>query len=102
MEYIKMIMVLVSASCTLNYYREDIMTKSVISEIYKINFLDYVQELLREFAHFYDCYFGESAQCGNYAKTVNHNLESVAAGVDCYLKDPIITRKQNYLNKIMR
>jgi hypothetical protein len=43
------------------------MGKSVISEIFKINFLDYVQELLREFAHFYDCYFGEDAQCENSA-----------------------------------
>jgi hypothetical protein len=29
-------------------------------------------------------------------------LESIAKGLECYLKDPIITKKQHYLNKIMR
>jgi hypothetical protein len=50
---------LVLSCVTLNYYREDIMSKNAVSEIFKIGFFDFVQELLREVGHFYDCYLGE-------------------------------------------
>jgi hypothetical protein len=50
-------MILAVTSCTLNYYREDILSRNEMPEIFRVRFVEFAQVLLREFGVFYDKYF---------------------------------------------
>lgn len=65
--------------------------------MFKQNFVDFVQGILRQFASFYDAYFKKSS-----AESESQNSKIIEEGLNDYTKDPMITKKLNYLNKIMK